>query len=37
MADRSDIERLLKGLKRQQGIAPGAVRDIREAIDTCPV
>ena len=36
MADRRDIERLLQDLEQQPGLPKGAVRDIREAIDTSP-
>lgn len=36
MADRPDIDRLLKDMERQPGLPSGAVRDFREAIDTSP-
>lgn len=36
MADRRDIDRLLQNLEQQPGLPKGAVRDLREAIDTSP-
>ncbi|AKC79192.1 hypothetical protein XB05_10910 [Xanthomonas arboricola] len=36
MADQRDIERLLQNLEQQPGLPKGAVRDLREAIDTSP-
>lgn len=36
MADQRDIERLLQNLEQQPGLPEGAVRDLREAIDTSP-
>ncbi|MBO9769972.1 hypothetical protein J7371_21195 [Xanthomonas phaseoli pv. dieffenbachiae] len=36
MADQRDIDRLLQDLEQQPGLPKGAVRDLREAIDTSP-
>ncbi|MBB6337504.1 hypothetical protein FHR59_001714 [Xanthomonas arboricola] len=36
MADQRDIDRLLQDLERQPGLPKGAMRDLREAIDTSP-
>ncbi|WP_289415909.1 XVIPCD domain-containing protein [Xanthomonas campestris] len=36
MADQRDIDRLLQNLEQQPGLPKGAVRDLREAINTSP-